>query len=521
MASAALLFGLVILSVAVFRHYGISNDEEVQHHYGELIVRYYESGLSDRTLFQYKNLYLYGGLFDIIAVLLGKVLAFDIYLVRHFLCGMIGVAGIGATAALARLVAGPRAGFFAAALLATSGIWFGAMFNHTKDVPFAVAMVGGTYFLLRIMRDMPSPRWRDMIGFGLMLGCALGLRALGLFLLVHAFVAVLFTLPWHAPRRMLALAFIRSGLRFVPAFALGYVIMIVAWPWASLHPLNPLWGLFAFTHFAYPIRTILADHVYAMADVPRWYVPAYLAIRLPILLLFGVIAALASTALPPSMLVKDTRLLRTRAVAFVAFTVLAPLGCEALVKGPAFDGLRHFTFVVPALAALAGVGLDAVLTIVAPAGRHIARVAVTLAIGLLVWNAAILVRLHPYEYVFYNAFVGGLPGAARHYVMDYWVNIMPEAVRALQTYLDQEGQSHSARPYTVGVCGERFSFEDYADRRLQWTGGWREADFFIAPTHMNCDRATDGRVVVSIERLGVPIGVVKDRRPTVEANHQR
>jgi hypothetical protein len=28
----------------------------------------------------------------------------------------------------------------------------------------------------------------------------------------------------------------------------------------------------------------------------------------------------------------------------------------------------------------------------------------------------------------------------------------------------------------------------------------------------NCDRALDGKVIATIERLGVPIGVVKDRR---------
>jgi hypothetical protein len=33
--------------------------------------------------------------------------------------------------------------------------------------------------------------------------------------------------------------------------------------------------------------------------------------------------------------------------------------------------------------------------------------------------------------------------------------------------------------------------------------------------HMNCDRALDGRIIAKIERLGVLIGVVKDRRALV------
>ncbi len=35
---------------------------------------------------------------------------------------------------------------------------------------------------------------------------------------------------------------------------------------------------------------------------------------------------------------------------------------------------------------------------------------------------------------------------------------------------------------------------------------------------MNCDRALDGAVIATIARLGVPIGVVKDRRALVRAN---
>ena len=67
--SLAILVALVVLAVLLFRDYGISNDEEVQHRYGELIIDYYASGFRDTALFNYKNLYLYGGLFDIVAVL--------------------------------------------------------------------------------------------------------------------------------------------------------------------------------------------------------------------------------------------------------------------------------------------------------------------------------------------------------------------------------------------------------------------------------------------------------------------
>ena len=106
----------------------------MQHHYGELILDYYRSGLTDLGVFHFENLYLYGGLFDIVAVALAKILPLDAYDLRHIMCALIGIGGIGATAATARLIATPRAGFLAGTALALCGAWYGGMFNHTKDI---------------------------------------------------------------------------------------------------------------------------------------------------------------------------------------------------------------------------------------------------------------------------------------------------------------------------------------------------------------------------------------------------
>ena len=198
-----------------------------------MIIAYYTSGLTDRSVFGYRNLYLYGGLFDIVAVLLGRVIPIDVFVIRHVLCAIIGVGGLAAVWATARLIAGPRAGLLALLALAVCGPWFGSMFNHTKDIPFAAAMMGTIYFLLRSARDLPRPRLVHLLLFGLLLGTALGLRALALLLLLY--VPIVITL--HVPRPVTPARSLRflvgSFLLYVPALALGYLIMIAAWPWAK------------------------------------------------------------------------------------------------------------------------------------------------------------------------------------------------------------------------------------------------------------------------------------------------
>ena len=513
---AVVLFGtLLVLVVSTFGDYAISNDEEVQQRYGELIVAYYASGFSDHAVFHFDNLYLYGGLFDVIAVGLEKVLPLDLYAVRHLLSAVTGVSGIVAVWATARLIGRPRAGLLGAVALAACGIWYGAMFNHTKDIPFAAAMMGAIYFLIRLGRELPYPRWRLVLPFGVLCGCALGIRVLGLFLIADAALATTVIYAPLGPRKTWRDVFefaARSTFALAPAFVIAYAIMIVAWPWAGLAPLNPLRGLLTFANFNYPIYTILDGVRYKMSDVPRWYEPTYIVIKLTLPLLVGACLAmlLAMDLQGSAPAINRAWRKETALVAFVAFF---PLLCDVALRGPAFSGMRHLLFTAPPIAVLAGLGLDESLHRLAVKPLASAGAQALLLFGLG-FNATELYRLHPDEYLDYNPLVGGLQGASRRYDTDYWVNIMPEAVHDLEHYLDltDAAGARTTRHYLVVVCGQRLPFEKVADQRLRWTSDPNRADFFIAPTHMNCDRALGGQIVATVKRLGVPIGVVKDRR---------
>jgi hypothetical protein len=302
----------------------------------------------------------------------------------------------------------------------------------------------------------------------------------------------------------------------LPALMLGYVIMILAWPWAALAPLNPIRGLLAFSEFHYEIRTVLAGRVYEMANVPRLYVPIYFLIRVPLLILIGVALAMLSVLLPRRA--ARFRQLQGRDIALVSLTAIFPLTCQVICRGPAFTGLRHFLFVLPALATLAGIGLDAVLSALAARNRVVASGGLVIVTACFLWDAATLARLHPYEYLFYNPVVGGLEGASRRYDLDYWFSSMPEALNQLEAYLRRTAAVDAnwpAQVYSVAVCGERLSFEKNVtlpQLHFDFKPQWDQSEFFIAPTHMNCDSNLDGKIIGTVERVGVVIAYVKDRR---------
>jgi hypothetical protein len=502
-----------------FRDYAISNDEGVQHHYGELIIAYYRSGFKVRDLFTFENLYLYGGLFDMIAVGLAYFIPVDPYELRHVLCAITGIGGIAASAATARLIAGPRAGFVSAVLLALCGAWYGAMFNHTKDIPFAAAMMGATLFVIRIARQLPSPRAVDLVGFGLLAGAALGIRSIGLLQLFYLCLAVIVSLPWQKRFETCAGFAVSAAVRIVPAVALAAVVMILAWPWAALSPLNSIRGLLAFSEFHYAIRTMFAGRVYEMADVPRLYIPGYLLFRVPLIMLVG--AALGIISAPLCYLGQKT-LPRHRDLILTSSAIVFPVAFQVLFRGPAFTGMRHFLFVLPPLATLAGVGWSELIDALEMWSGRLASSAIALMCVCCLWDGVTLVRLHPYENLSYNSLIGGLPGAFRRYDLDYWFNSMPEAIHLLEAFVRDRRLAEvttSSKIYSVAVCGERPAFDQSVTLpQLHWDfrSKWEESDFFIAPTQMNCDQDIDGEIVGTVERLGVPIAYVKDRRSIVD-----
>jgi len=514
-ATIVLLAALVVVALLTCKDYAISNDEGVQRHYGELIIAYYTSGFRDQSLFNFQNLYLYGGLFDVIAVSLSHLVPVDPYDLGHIICALIGIGGIAAAAATARLIAGPRAGLIAAISLTSCGAWYGAMFNHTKDIPFAAAMMGATLFLIRIARLLPSPRAGDIAAFGLLAGAALGERVIGLLLVIYVGFAIVLYLPWSGDGLTRWRFAVKSSVSMLPALALAYLIMILAWPWAALAPLNPIRGLLAFSEFNYSIRTILAGQIYEMADVPRLYVPIYIAIRVPLIMLFGAVLTMISAQLSGGT--SDWR--QRREITLVSLMVIFPLACQVIWRGPAFTGLRHFLFLIPALAVLAGIGLDKALAALNTRGRIAASGGLAIMTACFLWDAVTLTRLHPYESLFYNSLVGGLEGASRRYDLDYWFNSMPEAIGLLEAYLRRTTAPGDAnwptQVYSVAVCGERLPFEKAVTLpQLHWDfmPEWNQSQFFITPTHLNCDRDLDGEVVGTVERLGVAIAYVKDRR---------
>jgi hypothetical protein len=515
--SLALFAALIAWVLLVFRDYGISNDEPVQHTYGQLLWSWYRSGFTDDGAFHYINLYLYGGLFDLIAAGLDHHVPLDTFELRHLLSASFGLVGIFGAWNLARLLAGEKAGIVASLLLALTGMYGGAMFTHTKDVPFAAAMVWSLYFITVIARRMPElPYWRTVIGLGVAVGCAMGLRVggvfAGLYLALTLLAGTALLGEWHR--------FPRLVLRLVPAGLIAFVIMAVTWPWSVLPPTNLLTAMGTFSNFAFDLSTLINGQEVPIDQVPATYMSEYLLIKLPEITLAGILAALAFAV---AGLIGGTRgagakgawhgIWRRRLVAHlpVALALIVPVVFTLLDRPPLYNGIRHFLFVIPAATVVASIGLCALWRWSMRRSALLGLGFATVAGGLFALNAVNFVELHPYEYVGYNQLVGGLKGATGRFEGDYWSDSLREAALDLRYGVEHSGKP-PAKPYEVAVCAEPLQISTYLGPSFKVTDEWDDADFLITATNIGCDNLVPGMTYRTISRKGVPLAMVVDLR---------
>lgn len=501
----------LILVFLNFQDYGLTHDEEVQAVYGEKLLSWYASFFTDTSAFDYLDLFWYGGLFDLVSALLNRVSPLGTYETRHLLGGMVGVAGLWGAWKLGRLAAGPRAGFLAMALLAFTPAFVGHSFNNPKDGPFAVAMLWGVHAIACAVRELPRPSARTLTGLAVALGLALSIRVGALLLLFYAGLAVLAYLARiaRAGGRSAALRQMPPILgRAALALAGAYVIVAVFWPWGVFQPLNPLRALEHFSRYDIDISSLFAGSLVDATHLPASYVAGYLAVTLPEMVLAGLVVAAVSASSRRSWRGENAAVMGQLGVA-----ALFPIFFFAVARPTAYDGIRHFLFVIPPLVVLAAVGIDRLWRLAESHSARMVRSLVAILVCAGVVQGWIMARLHPNEYIYYNALVGGVRGAYGKWEMDYWSNSMHEAVdRLSELVLLENGGMAPVDPVRVAVCGNDLSATYFYPPYLQPTATLADADFTIAFTQAECWKTWRGRPLIEIERFGAVLSVVKDRR---------
>lgn len=512
----ALLVLAIVAAVAAasFDDYGLGWDDFTHAQYGELLLALYGSGFTDTRALSFVNLFMYGGGFDMAAALLAKLSPLSLFEARRFTGAALGIAGLFAAWRLGRRVGGANAGLLALVLLVSCPLYYGHMFMNAKDAPFAVFVIIALLGSARAFEEYPKPTPASLLLIGIGFGLVIGSRVVGVIAGVFAAagLAVIFAAEVRRrgakPATLALLGFLAA---LGPALVLGYAVAALVWPWGVLHPLNPIRALQYFSvFFEKPWKELFDGALVAVPEMPRSYVPTLFALKLPELFLALGLSGIAGAFV---FAIRSSEPVHRRAILMMlAVAVALPIAMTIITRPAMYNGIRHFIFVLPPLAILAGWAGASIYALAAKQGPLVKTACALAIVAGLATPIIEMVRLHPYQYTHFNQLAGGIRGADDRYMLDYWGLAFKEASEALRARLTESlevpGQS---RRWQIAVCGPHpgASIELGPEFRLTWDA--KGADFALMLGEFYCAELK-APVIVEVEREGVVYARVYDIR---------
>lgn len=508
----AILSALAILAVATFRDYGMGWDDYTHAEYGNLLFSLYTSGFHDTRALSFVNLYMYGSGFDLLAAILAKILPFDLFDTRRLLGAAIGIVGIFVTWRLAERLGGKLAGLMALILLATCPLFYGHMYINPKDAPFAVAMVVLLLGIVRVFQGYPRPRVGSIAVLGVGMGLAVGTRVIGVIggLYALAGLVLIIVTEWRQSGRHHAMSRLGAFLvRMLPAFALGYLVMGLIWPWGVIAPLNPIRAIEYFSHFfEKPWKEMFDGTLVPVPEMPRHYVPWLFALEMPELLLVLSLVGIAGAFVKSTH--RDVNVRDRAALLVVAVAATLPIAITVVTRPAMYNGIRHFVFVTPPLAVLGGLAGSWAIERARQWGRPVLGTAVAAMLAASTLPVVEMIRLHPYQYTHFNVLAGGIQAADERYMLDYWGLAFKQAAQELRHRLANE-KPPANRPWRVAVCGPQWSATVELGPNFVTSWDSKGADFALMLGEFYC-ADLNAPVVVEIEREDVVYARVYDIR---------
>ena len=433
--SSLLLLFLMLLSS---REAGITCDEVLHYNHSVSVYNYFATHGEDKSALNtpVTNLKYYGQSYDNLATIFIKWFDIDdIYGFRHIMSSIAGWILVLLTGLFAVWLTGYRAGIIVLFLFMVSPAFIGHSQNNLKDIPFALAYISGTFFTLKFLASGRKLSKPDIIFLTLSITFSISLRAGGLMLICYLFFFFfLFYLLKYLRYKQIDLKEFRTKLLCITGITVAaWFLSILYWPYALQGPIkNVLESYHIMAHFPSTFRQIFEGKVEWSDNMPWYYLLKSMSITIPFIVLTGLVLF--------SFFSKSV-FRREKSVwfGFVIFTLLFPLVFVIYEKSNLYSSWRQFLFLYPAIVLLAATGFHYFFESVKhkPSKWGIAA----LILLLSVHPVKFMFNNHPYYYLYYNQFVGGLKGAYSKYETDYYYLSQTEASKWLINYLKEKNIS--------------------------------------------------------------------------------
>jgi hypothetical protein len=369
--------------------------------------------------------------------------------------------------------------------------------GNPKDMPFAVfyflALTAIYYFHRRPAKNPLVP--------GLILGLFFGLAQSSRMMAFTLYlIFLLFNLHFFYRQKP------KPGLRewkqhlrqtaglLLMILILSNFIMVLTWPYLGSNYFKHLYELLTMSgDFFWQNNVLFLGREILSTQLPWYYLPVWFLIGLPLFLLFFIGYSL--TGLRKKW--KDPLfILMLSAMAVI-------LGGYFLARPVIYDGLRHFLFLIPILVVLAAAGaIEFCLGFKRPLLKKIIIGLASLNLLAVTYH---MVRIHPYEYLYFNELTCGLKGSEGKFDNDYWGASFRETVE----WLKSNEIKDQKRIYKIHGSGNPYQIFYYFTGNMKWVDNIKDADYYLSTTRDKKHLLAGSAPVIHVaEREGVPLNYV-------------
>jgi hypothetical protein len=285
----------------------------------------------------------------------------------------------------------------------------------------------------------------------------------------------------------------RDALAGLAIYALiALITMYLTWPYLWPDPIG---------RFAESIRvmsefpwggTVLFNGIkYVPTDLPYSYLPVLFGLQLtePVWVLFlcGIVLVLIKF--------KEERDL----LLLVAIWFFLPVTAFIIMRPAMYDNFRQVLFILPPVFIMAGVVFEKIKLPV----FQLTLIALVTLPGIVDG-----VRLHPYEYIYYNHFTGGVQGAQGKFELDYWSISYREAAEYMNASIPEKANIWVEEPAKLFAMFARSDFRIFSPASSKPA---RRYDYVVTNTRDDLDQTSfpDAKLVYEISRDGARLTVIK------------
>ncbi len=378
------------------------------------------------------------------------------------------------------------------AFFALQPVFWNHAFINPKDSAFAIFFLITMYLGIRMVDKWDGNAKKITLSTilpGIILGITTAIRFLGPY-------AVLLIILYFISKKNNRI----TWWGFIPYGVIALITMVALWPFLWSNPINQfIYVLKAMTETSSNLKTLFMGTEYHGYELPRRYFPILLAITLTEPTWFLFLAGIVSAAFLGVKKRIDGAKLPT---IFLWFGII--LAALITINPPNSDGYRHYLFALPPVFLFAGFGINGIFKRLKASLLKYLFIAIILSPAI--FNG---IQLHPYEYTYYNSFVGGTENAFRKYEMDYWLTCYKEAMEEFNQEARPNARIYIKREAYIAAYYARYDISVF-DYRTDFKSA-QAGDFLLVNSRTNEDEKIlkNAPIFLEIGREGAVFCVIK------------